>query len=338
MTDSNRPGVLCIGSNIESEMALSSLVDAGVNVVGLVSGLMQAERRGSDYRDLEYLASNHGFAFHRTDNANSAETKAFVKSLNPDFVFILGWSQILDSEFIALAGRNIFGSHPSVLPYGAGRAPVPWTVLEGLARSAVTIFEVVAEVDAGRILHQEYFDIPAKANSREVYALVAQSLGKAFVAVYRAACEDRLEFKKQDMSLRTVRARRTPVDGYVDFHCDAEAVACLVRAATDPFPGAFSYYNDNKLIIWECVEVVNTSHKGVVGQILQKRQDGILVQCKDVPLLLTDITDEYGRTVSPAYFQLGERFGYVSGYEINKLKSEIAEIRRLLEKYEISRE
>ena len=67
----------------------------------------------------------------------------------------MGWSQLVRDPFIALAREGVFGMHPTLLPRHRGRAPIPWAILSGLARTGVTLFEIVdATADSGAIVGQ----------------------------------------------------------------------------------------------------------------------------------------------------------------------------------------
>lgn len=330
------PRILCVGSNIESLVTLKGLLEKDVNLVGVLTGKKKKPKRGSDYRDLTSICKKAAIPFLRIADVNSAEAKKFIKSQNVDYIFILGWSQIFDDEVVSLPKHGVLGSHPSLLPYGAGRAPVPWTVLENQKRSAVSIFKVTSEVDAGDVIHQEHFSIPINSNSKAVYELVSTALLRSYQIVYDKLCRGDIKAIEQNIGLRTVRAKRTPVDGLINFNFKAKDIVELIRAAGEPYPGAFTHYFGEKIIIWQAQEVKNYIHKGVSGQILKKSNEGILVQCADKPILLLDYTDENEVQLKTVDFRLGERFGYILDIEYHNLRQEIAAIKRILESNGIS--
>ena len=45
--------------------------------------------------------------------------------------------------------------------------------------------------------------------------------------------------------------RRTPEDGRLDWELPAQTLHNLVRAVSDPWPGAFGYAGANKFIVWK---------------------------------------------------------------------------------------
>ena len=57
---------------------------------------------------------------------------------------------MLNSEQLSLHGYNLV-VHESALPKGQGWSPMTWQILEGLNIIPVTLFEAVADLDAGPI-------------------------------------------------------------------------------------------------------------------------------------------------------------------------------------------
>ncbi|MBN0357811.1 bifunctional UDP-glucuronic acid oxidase/UDP-4-amino-4-deoxy-L-arabinose formyltransferase, partial [Pseudomonas aeruginosa] len=57
--------------------------------------------------------------------------------------------------------------------------------------------------------------------------------------------------RPQDHSQATYVGRRTPEDGRLDWELPAQTLHNLVRAVSDPWPGAFGYAGANKFIVWK---------------------------------------------------------------------------------------
>ena len=300
--------VVCVGSNIESLVCLRKFKDNNIHIAGLVTLEFQQQRRGSDYRDLVPFCIENDISFFRTKNINSIQTKGWLKSFNPDVIFILGWSQILDLELIDLPKKYIIGSHPSDLPYGAGRAPVVWTILEELKKSAVSFFKISNEVDAGNLVLQKHFHIPERSDSTLLYNLVAMNLSEGFVEVYQRIISNTLLEKKQDMSRRTVRARRSFDDGLLHFNKSAAEIDRLIRATTDPYPSAFFSYKGKRYSVWKSELSEFIVSKKEMGEILRIKNDRILVQCFESTVWLCDITDLSETITSTNLFEVGSHF------------------------------
>ena len=116
---------------------------------------------------------------------------------NPDYIFVLGWSQIFKENLLSIPNEFIVGSHPSPLPEGRGRAPVPWTIIQEKKESAITLFKMSKGVDSGEILVQKYFEVPTNSYASELYNVVAENLRDAFSEIYDNIISNKIEFKKR---------------------------------------------------------------------------------------------------------------------------------------------
>src|ERR671919_698473 len=99
-----------------------------------------------------------------------------VRTLEPELVFVVGWSQLVREPFIALASEGVFGMHPTLLPRHRGRAPIPWAILSGLARTGVTLFEIVdASADSGAIVGQVVVEIAEEDTAETLYERISDA-------------------------------------------------------------------------------------------------------------------------------------------------------------------
>ena len=235
--DATTPRILCVGSNLETEVVLRGLLDVGAHLVGLVTLPSDRGQGVCDYVDLHPLCDEARMATIDTVDINADETLHAIQARQPDYIYTLGWSQIFGDRLIGIPTQYVVGSHPTPLPFGRGRAPVPWTILEAHDQSAVSLFRMDAGVDSGPILCQKWFPIPPHAYAQDVYQAVAENLRLAFVEVYTAHRAGReLPAVIQTSSAASYRAKRTPAEGHLDFHQPAEQVSRLIRAVSHPYP------------------------------------------------------------------------------------------------------
>ena len=174
-----------------------------------------------------------------------------MRALEPDLIFVVGWSQLVRDSFIALASEGVFGMHPTLLPRHRGRAPVPWAILTGLARTGVTLFEIVdASADSGSIVGQVTLDVAPDETATTLFARIADAhveLTQELLPQIIARTAPRIP---QDPTRASSWPRRTPADGIIDWDTRAPYLYDWVRAQTRPYPGAFTFLGDEKVIVW----------------------------------------------------------------------------------------
>src|SRR5262249_61101263 len=91
----------------------------------------------------------------RTLTGDEGETHlAWTRTLEPHLGIVVGVSQLLPPAFLELPQKGFIGMHPTMLPQGRGRAPIPWAIIKGLKQTGVTLFYADKGADTGDILAQ----------------------------------------------------------------------------------------------------------------------------------------------------------------------------------------
>ncbi len=323
------PRIICVGSNLESQVALNELIKIGANIVGLITRPIGEAGNITDYVDLHQVCYENNIATIDTKNINSEDTLNQIRDLQPDYIFTLGWSQLFKKELLSIPKEFVIGSHPTILPYGRGRAPVPWTIIEDIRKSAVSFFKMDIGADTGILLHQVYFDIPEKSYAYDVYMLVANSLSSGFCEIYSKILDNSLkEIPLPDIEM-SHRAKRGPEDGLINFNQQSKEIDKLIRAVSYPYPGAYTFYENKKIIIWKSSLDNVPNYIALPGQILEVQDDSILVFAKESAIWLSEITDSLGNPILSKKFKAGTKFGYSVENEIFKIWQELNEIKRL---------
>jgi len=90
----------------------------------------------------------------------------------------------------------------------------------------------------------------------------------------------------QDPRRASAWPRRTPADGIIDWDTRAPYLYDWVRAQTRPYPGAFTYLGDEKLVVWSARAVEGS---GPAGTVVEERPEGAVVACGEGALLLEEV-------------------------------------------------
>jgi methionyl-tRNA formyltransferase len=282
---------------------LEAAADVGAEIVGVVTlpGPMDPNRSGQC--SFDEAATRLGAVLHATRDVNSEESIAAVRELEPDLVFVVGWSQLVRDPFIALAREGVFGMHPTLLPRHRGRAPIPWTILNGLARTGVTLFEIVeAAPDSGSIVGQVTVDVARDETATTLFARIGQAhveLTRELVPQLLARTAPRIP---QDPTRASSWPKRAPADGIIDWETRASYLYDWVRAQTRPYPGAFTFLGDEKVIVWG-VRPVELADSAPAGTIVDVAAEGPVVACGEGGLVLEEIQTE--AVVLPVGAKLG---------------------------------
>lgn len=242
------PAVLIGGVDV-SWHCLEGLCASG-RVPSLVVGYPPSLAHRSGYASLADLCERYEIPLLETDDINSAEVLAQVRAAKPDALLVTGWSQLLRAELLGVAQHGAVGFHPTALPEGRGRAPIPWTLIKGLRRSGVSLFWLTEGVDDGPLIAQAPFDVEPSDDAATLYAKVRELHVRLLVEHVDAIVAGTAAARPQEGE-PSYWPQRKPEDGAIDWARTAAELYDWVRALTHPFPGAFTSTADGRrLHVW----------------------------------------------------------------------------------------
>ena len=174
-----------------------------------------------------------------------------VKAMAPQVIFSFYYRNLLCDEIVNCASTGAFNLHGSLLPNYRGRAPLNWALVNGETETGVTLHRMIKRADAGAIIAQQKVTISPEDNALTLHRklnVTAEHLLDDVLPLLKAG---KAKERAQDDEQATYFGRRTPEDGRIDWSQPAETVNNLVRAVTDPWPGAFGYVGSIKFTVWK---------------------------------------------------------------------------------------
>ena len=302
--------VVLIGSVSSSWHTLRAMIDNGIDVAGVCGLNRRHAETVSDYRDLEPLAGEHSIEFVAFDKVTEPAVVDLIGRRRPELLFVVGLSQLVPAELHELAPKGAVGFHPTMLPRMRGRAPVAWTILLN-EQPAVSLFFLTDQADAGDIITQQPVPLLPDDYAGDLIERTNQALQRCIAELAPAIRKGALPRKPQDHAKATWLPKRTREDGRINFHQPADRVYCLIRAASRPYPGAFTVHGDCEMIVWRGRSAPDQEGRGRAGQIVDVQPgQGVLVQTGHGQLWLTEL--QYVGRPGPSdlgVFQVGETLG-----------------------------
>jgi methionyl-tRNA formyltransferase len=278
---------------------LEEILRLGGDVAGIFTLDDERRLRMSGNRPFDDLAAAYNVPLFKVRNINDEETLRLVGKCSPDISFVIGWSQLVGKEFISSAAYTCVGMHPTLLPRHRGRAPLTWAVIMGLEKTGVTMFHIDVEADNGDIIGQAEIPIEFEDDAMSLYKKALD----AHVALVRE-CFPLLQRGeapriRQDASKASYWQKRTPADGIIDWNTRARNLYDWIRALSEPYPGAFTFHGDGKLMVWKAA-IVEGAPEGAPGAIIGSDGEGLLVAAGDGTLRLTSVQFDGGPRLSGA--------------------------------------
>lgn len=240
-----------IGGVKFSHELLEHILNLGWKVSVVFSYNESKKKYYSDFTSFDNITKKFNVFHVKVDNINDEKNIEILQKINPDLILVMGWSQLLNLEIIKIPKLGVIGSHPTELPKYRGRAPIPWSIIKGLKESALTFFYIQEGVDDGDILDQCKFDILDNDDASSIYQKMT-TLGKQMLeSNLPLIATGEQNRTRQDPSMYIESwPKRVLDDGKIDWSKSAKEIHTLIRATTIPYPGAFSFLKNKKLIIW----------------------------------------------------------------------------------------
>ena len=243
--------IVFVASVEEGRECLQELIDAGGDVVAILTFTDEIARRTSGAVSFEEIAGAHAIPLYKVKSTNTPQSLRLLRELAPDVIFVIGWTRLVSSQVLAIPRHGCIGMHASLLPKYRGRAPVNWALINNEEETGNTAMLLDAGVDTGRIVAQRRIPINRSDTCRTVYQKVSQA-GRNMIGELLQKLEDgHLPQLEQNDSAATTMPKRTPEDGVVDWHKTGTELFNWVRALTHPYPGAFTFWRGVKIHIWE---------------------------------------------------------------------------------------
>lgn len=320
--------IVLAGSVGSSRLTLQSLLRHRANVVGVLELAPDDPSVISGFARLIDVATEANVPCVGFQNINAPEIVAQVREWQPDLMFVVGLSQLVKAELLSVPKLACVGFHPTMLPRGRGRAPVAWLVLDA-SPGAANFFVMDDGADSGPILVQEPFNVSPTDDAASVTASLEGAIVRALDRWLPRLFAGEWNPLPQDEAAATYHGKRAPEDGCIDWSKSARDIQALIRAASRPHPGAYSYLKDRKLVVWRAELDTTTPFRGVIGRVLlNDAQRGSLVQTGDGLLWLSEVEWGDGDNAKPPKLAVGQKLGFVVEDEINQLKARIAELEK----------
>jgi len=299
-------------------IGIEALLAAGYDIAAVFTH-QDSPNENVYFRSVAKLCATHGIAAYVPDQIDHPLWQKRIAEIAPDFIFSFYYRDLIPNSILSLATRGAINMHGSLLPRYRGRAPLNWVLVNGEAYTGLTLHHMVEKADAGDIVGQCKVSIDDADTAQTLQQKMAVAAAALLQEQLPLLAADKATRTAQDESLATYCGRRTPADGYINWQQPARAVRNLVRAVTQPYPGAFTYAGDRKILVW-AASIATATHNKEPGTILA--ENPLTVACAEGAITIDAGQIDGGIYVSGA--QLARELNLVSGLKLGARASEVA--------------
>jgi len=283
-----KPRILFFGYSEVGYTCLDLLLSRGDNVVALITHEDNPNEK-IWFKTPAVAAREHGLPVFTPESVNNPEWREKIAALQPDLILSVYYRHMIGTKILAVPPLGAWNIHGSLLPKYRGRAPINWAIVHGESRIGMTLHRMVKSADAGDVVDQEGVAIGPRDSAEVAFRKVMPCARIVLERQIDALLAGTAKETPQDESQATYFGGRTPEDGRINWHQTSAQIFNLIRAVTDPYPGAFTDIGDVRLMVWwaEPVSVATVGRRGKPGEVLSL--DPLVIATADGSLELTRI-------------------------------------------------
>jgi methionyl-tRNA formyltransferase len=299
----SRPRILFFGYSEVGFDCLSLLLERGDNVVALITHEDNPHEK-IWFKTPAVAAREKNISVFTPDSVNNPEWREKIAALRPDLILSVYYRHMIGTKILALPPLGAWNMHGSLLPKYRGRAPINWAVLHGEPRLGMTLHRMVKSADAGAVVDQEGVEIGPRDTAEQAFRKVMPCARRVLARQIDALLAGIAKETPQDESQANYFGGRKPEDGRIRWTQTSRQIFNLIRAVTDPYPGAFTGVGEAQLMVWwaEPDSPVTKGKSGAPGEILSLAP--LLIATGDGAI---ELTKTEWRGAPPPALAIGQR-------------------------------
>lgn len=224
---------------------LKELKAKKIKVDLLFTSTIKRKKKISDWIDLSKKKKELGIPeIIKINSPNNTLVQKKLTKLNPDYILIMSWSQIIKKKTLDIPKYGAISFHYSNLPKRRGGAPLFWTLFDGLKKLGITIYFMDEGIDDGDIISQTNVKISNNETVKTLLKKIYKIFPKFYVKTIIQILNRKNKRVKQNSKLATYTKARKPLDGLISFKMKKKKIIRFVNALTEPYPCAFFYATD----------------------------------------------------------------------------------------------
>jgi len=277
---------------------------------------------GSWHASVAELAGELGIKALAPDDPNDASAAAALQKTQADVFILTGYGKILRQHIIDIPRLMCINLHAGKVPEYRGSSPMNWALINGENSFGLSVLKLDGGVDSGDVLMQREFKISGNDTIRELHGIANEQFPVMLLDVVQQIESGRCTPKPQDSGRARYFPLRFPEDGLVLWdQLTAEQIHNRVRALTEPYPCAFTFFEGRRVKLISC-EPTSTCYNGEPGRVYRKTGSGLLVCAADTCLWIRQACFADDGTPLADGVQRYDRLATVGGLALAQLERE----------------
>jgi len=288
----NKPRIVFMGTPAFAVASLNALLQAKMNVVGVVTAPDKPAGRGMQLQQsaVKQFALAHDLPILQPEKLKSPEFFEALKQWKPDLQVVVAF-RMLPEQIWSFPPMGTLNVHGSLLPQYRGAAPINWAIINGEKETGVTTFQLQHAIDTGAILLQDRIPIAPNHTAGEIHDTMMEVGAQLLVKTLHGLFDNSIKAVAQEQVIGNEALKHAPKiftkDCEIDWDKSCAAIHNLIRGLA-PFPGAITKI-DGKIVKLFLTQAIDTTPTEAPGSFITDGKNFAKIACKDGYIELADI-------------------------------------------------
>jgi methionyl-tRNA formyltransferase len=285
----SRPKIIFLGTPQFAVPTLRTLIYEKHEILSVVTQPDRPKGRGQKLTPspVKILAKENNLTILQPKRLDDSFLNLLL-ALKPDLLIVVAFGQIIPGKVLSSAKWGGINIHASLLPKYRGSAPIQWAVINNEKKTGLTTMFMDEGLDTGPILKQQEVDILEGETAGDLHDRLSSLAPGLLVKTLEGLANGTIKKRKQDNSLATYAPKLTKDQGMINWSWPVERLYGLIRGL-DPWPGAFTYYNETMLKLFGCFLADEKETVSVPGQIKSLTERGLEIETGQGSILVEEI-------------------------------------------------
>ena len=301
------PRIVFMGTPAFAVASLKALLDAKMNVVGVVTAPDKPGGRGMQLQQsaVKQFAIANNLPLLQPEKLKSPEFFDALSSWKPDLQVVVAF-RMLPEKIWSFPPMGTLNVHGSLLPQYRGAAPINWAIMNGEKETGVTTFQLQHAIDTGDILLQDRIPITENMTAGTLHDIMMEVGAKLLVKTLNGLISKSIKSIPQNEDSIIKHAPKIfTKDCEINWEAPVEKIHNMVRGLA-PFPGAITKV-EGKIVKLFTTRIEKENPTEPAGTFITDGKTIAKFACNNGYLLLEDIQWEGKKRMPIVDFLRGYR-------------------------------
>ncbi len=305
--------IIYMGTPEFAVKSLEHIFNHGYDIPLVVTQIDKKKGRGKKLQPtpVKEKAIELGIEVFQPEDINSDESYNKLKNIDPDFIVVAAYGQILKKRILELPKYNCLNIHASLLPKYRGAAPINWAIMNGDSYTGITIMNMEEGLDTGGMFLKHEIPIEWEDDSQIIHDKLAEVGSNLIIEAIELIVSGDAELTPQKHEESSYAPLLYKGVGNIDWTKTARKIFKKVMGLK-PWPSAFTEYKGQKIKI-QRVDIEEKEHEITPGTIVDVEPDGIKVAVSDGFIIIKQLQFPGKRSMTVKELLLGNDIekGYI---------------------------